>query len=161
MSVDYRRERKGYFSLNDFRAWDACKEQNSKERLLFTQHFFVGASMRSKIPTTFYPQKTAIVARINQSLMLSQQGDWCIMADISKIRRNNSMAPNLYVMKINHLVTLPQKMWPHRLNSERVTAAQFEIRHYTPVHDIVKIVGVLIIIPLNFALCTHPAYKNH
>ena len=30
-----------------------------------------------------------------------QQGEWCLTADISKIRRNNSMVPN-FVMKVDH-----------------------------------------------------------
>ena len=36
--------------------------------LLLTQQFFVRAGTRSKIPTTFYPQKTALVARIGNYL---------------------------------------------------------------------------------------------
>ena len=40
---------------------------------------------------------------------------------ISKIRRNNSIVPN-FVMKVDH--TGHTKFWPHRLNSERVTAVQ-------------------------------------
>ena len=37
--------------------------QNQVLRLLLTQRSFVRASMRSKTPTTFYPQKAARVAR--------------------------------------------------------------------------------------------------
>ena len=36
-----------------------------------------------------------------QSLMLSQHSNWYIMADISKIRLNNSMVPN-FVMKVDY-----------------------------------------------------------
>ena len=51
---------------------------------------------------------------MGQSFMLSQhkqQGDWCIMADISKIRIKNSMVPN-FVMKLDHTLQLtPHKIW--------------------------------------------------
>ena len=70
-----------------------------------------------------------------------QQGDWCIMADIFKTRINNSIVPN-FVMKADQ-GTKNQgytKLGPHRLNSERVTAAQsLKICHYTPVCNLVKI----------------------
>ena len=41
----------------------------------------------------------------DQFLMLSQQADWCIMVDISKIRINNSMVPNFVNERRSYLVT--------------------------------------------------------
>ena len=63
-----------------------------------------------------------------QSFMISQHSNWYIMADISKMRLNNSMVPN-FVMKVDYNLSMQlrtHKIWATRVDFQ-IKLQQFKL----------------------------------